>query len=260
MERLEYNRYGAPELVHLAAFTLPGPQVNEVLVCVAAAAINPLDWKICNGDTKLSTGSTLPEATGTDFTGTVEAVGSKISDPWPGDTAVGTVSMKGSGAFAPSRGGRTARCGRDRMVRAGQACWPRVGPRSVAQAQSMGLSLALDYTMPLPATLDGSLDVVFDANGSLSIQTGDRLIKRGGKRFDLAPTKWKFLKALLSRSREADLVKVDANSLHAVVDIALAGKFAIPVVQTVFLAPAPALLASSDQEQTLQRKSRYCLS
>ena len=81
MERLDYNRYGGPELVHLAAFTLPGPQVNTVLVRVAAAAINPLTWKICNGDTKLSTGSTLPEAMGTDFTGTVEAVGSKISDP-----------------------------------------------------------------------------------------------------------------------------------------------------------------------------------
>ena len=123
----------------------------------------------------------------------------------------------------------------------------------------MGLSLALDYTMPLPlplpATLDGSLDVVFDANGSLSIQKGDRLIKRGGKRFDLAPTKWKFLKALLSRSRKADLAKVDANSLHAVVDIALAGKFAIPVVQTVFLAPAPALLASSDQGKRFNGKA-----
>ena len=60
MERLEYNRYGGPELVLLAAFTLPGPQVNEVLVCVAAAAINPLDWKILTGDTEMSTSSTFP--------------------------------------------------------------------------------------------------------------------------------------------------------------------------------------------------------
>jgi len=96
----------------------------------------------------------------------------------------------------------------------------------------MGLSLALDYTMPLPlpATLDGSFDVVFDANGSLSIQEGDRLIKRGGKLFGVAPTKWKFLKAPVSRSRNIDFEKVNAHNLRAVVDIAAAGKFAIPVV------------------------------
>jgi len=45
----------------------------------------------------------------------------------------------------------------------------RVGPQSIAQAQSLGLSHALDYTKPLPPTLDGTFDVVFDANGSLSI-------------------------------------------------------------------------------------------
>jgi NADPH:quinone reductase-like Zn-dependent oxidoreductase len=43
MERLQYDRYGSPELVHLAAFTLPEPQANEVPVRVAAAAIDPLD-------------------------------------------------------------------------------------------------------------------------------------------------------------------------------------------------------------------------
>jgi len=119
----------------------------------------------------------------------------------------------------------------------------------------MGMSLALDYTMPLPTTLDGSLDVVFVANGSLSIQEGDRLIKRGGKRFDLAPTKWKFLKALVSRSRNIDFEKVNAHNLRAVIDIALAGKFAIPVSQTVFLAQAPALLASSDQGKRFNGKA-----
>jgi len=60
MERLDYNRYAGPELVLLAAFTLPEPQVNEVLVCVAAAAINPLDWKILTGDTEMSSSLTFP--------------------------------------------------------------------------------------------------------------------------------------------------------------------------------------------------------
>ncbi len=60
--------------------------------------------------------------------------------------------------------------------------------------------------------------------------------RRGGKLFDVAPTKWKFLKALVSRSGKVDLAKVNADNLQAAVDIAAAGKLATPVVQAVFLA------------------------
>ena len=101
MERLEYDTYGGPEVMRLGAFTLPQPQAEEVLVRVAAASINPMDWKIRNGDMKVMTGFGFPRAMGTDFAGTVEAVGSKVSRIVPGDAVVGTVSMKRSGAFAP---------------------------------------------------------------------------------------------------------------------------------------------------------------
>lgn len=130
-----------------------------------------------------------------------------------------------------------------------------VGPQSIFQAQSLGLSLTLDHTKPLPATLNGSFDVVFDAKGSLSIQESDRLIKQGGKVFDIAPTKWKFLKALVSRSRKVVIADPKVENLQAVVDIAAAGKFSIPVVQTVSLAQAPALLASLEQGKRLNGKA-----
>src|SRR5450755_2319953 len=101
MERLEYDAYGGPEVVHLSAFALREPQADELVVRVAAASINPMDWKIRSGDMKMLTGSKFPRAMGQDFAGTVEAVGSKVSDLKPGDAVLGTVSMKGSGAFAP---------------------------------------------------------------------------------------------------------------------------------------------------------------
>jgi len=90
----------------------------------------------------------------------------------------------------------------------------RLGPQSIAQANSLSLSLALDYTKPLPPTLDGVFvfDVVFYANGSLSIREGDRLIERDGKVFDIARTKWKFSKAFVSRSRKAVIAKVKRQS------------------------------------------------
>jgi len=60
MPRLEYDRYRSPELVHLAAFTLPEPRANEVLVRAAAASIDPLDWKTRNSDMKMSVDSKFP--------------------------------------------------------------------------------------------------------------------------------------------------------------------------------------------------------
>lgn len=305
MERLEYDRYGGPELVHLAAFTLPEPRAHEVRVRVAVASINPLDWKIRNGDLKMLTGSAFPRAMGTDFAGTVEAVGSTVSNLKPGDAVVGTVSMKCSGAFAPrlitssdqlvkkpdnlsfaetaclpiagvtawlvlvkharlTRGqkllinGATGAVGHAAIAIAreiGAEVTGRVGPQSIAKAQSLGLSLALDYTKPVPKALDGVFDVVFDVHGSLSIPEGDRLIKQGGKVFDIAPTTWKFLRALVSRSRKVVIAKVTAVNLQPVVDLAAANKLSIPVVQTVSLAQAPALLASLEQGQRLNGKA-----
>jgi len=305
MQRLQYNRFGGPELVHLASFTLPEPQANEVVVRVAAASINPLDWKIRSGDMKLFTGSKFPRAMGTDFAGTVEAVGSKVADLKPGDAVLGTVSMKRSGAFAPRLittrdllvskpdnlsfaeaaslpvagvtawlvlvkhaglklgqklfiNGATGAVGHAAIAIAreiGAEVTGRVGPQSIAQAQSLGLSLALDYTKPLPATLDGTFDVVFDANGSLSPKEGDRLIKRGGKVFDIVPTKWKFLRALLSRSRKVIIADSKAENLQPVVDLAAARKLAIPIAQSVPLADAPALLASLENGKRLNGKA-----
>ena len=100
MRRLQYDKYGGPEVVRLASFTLPPPGEDDVLVRVAAASINPVDWKIRSGQLKIMTGFKFPRAMGTDFAGTVEAVGSKVSRFKPGDTVIGAVSLKASGAFA----------------------------------------------------------------------------------------------------------------------------------------------------------------
>lgn len=66
MERLEYDRFDGPEVVHLSIFALADPQPDEVVVRVKAASVNPIDWKIRSGDTKMMTGSKLPREMGTD--------------------------------------------------------------------------------------------------------------------------------------------------------------------------------------------------
>jgi NADPH:quinone reductase-like Zn-dependent oxidoreductase len=100
MERLEYDTYGGPEVVHLRTFVLGEPQADEVVVRIAVASINRMDWKIRSGIMKMMTGSKFPREMGTDFAGTVEAVGARVLDLKPGDAVVGTMSIKSSGAFA----------------------------------------------------------------------------------------------------------------------------------------------------------------
>ena len=53
MKRLQYDRYGGPEVMRLAEFEPPRPGPDEVLVRVRAAASNALDWKMRNGEMKL---------------------------------------------------------------------------------------------------------------------------------------------------------------------------------------------------------------
>jgi NADPH:quinone reductase-like Zn-dependent oxidoreductase len=100
MRRIQYHRYGGPELMRLEEFELAAPGTGKVVVRVLAAAANPMDWKIRNGDTKLLTGRRFPRGLGHDFAGVVEEVGEGVSRFKAGDSVLGAMSMKDSGAFA----------------------------------------------------------------------------------------------------------------------------------------------------------------
>ena len=75
MKRIQYYSYGGPDTMKLEDFELKRPGPGEVAVKVAFTAINPIDWKVRNGYLKMVTGKTFPRAMGSDFSGTVTAVG-----------------------------------------------------------------------------------------------------------------------------------------------------------------------------------------
>jgi NADPH:quinone reductase-like Zn-dependent oxidoreductase len=99
MKRIQYNKYGGPELMRLEDFELTKPGKGEVAVKVKFAAINPIDWKVRSGHLKMVTGRAFPRAMGSDFSGTVISIGSGVTRFKPGDAVFGLARLKESGAL-----------------------------------------------------------------------------------------------------------------------------------------------------------------
>jgi NADPH:quinone reductase-like Zn-dependent oxidoreductase len=99
-KRIQYHQYGGPEVMRFEDFRLTPPGPDEVLVRVKAAAANPMDWKIRNGEMKIMTGRKFPRGLGHDFAGVVAAVGDGVTRLRVGDEVLGGATLKAAGAFA----------------------------------------------------------------------------------------------------------------------------------------------------------------
>lgn len=100
MKRIQYHRYGGPEVMRLEDFTPARPGAGQVRVRVRAAAANPYDWKVRNGEMKILTGRKFPRGLGHDFAGVVEAVGPDVTWLRVGDAVLGAAPITSGGAFA----------------------------------------------------------------------------------------------------------------------------------------------------------------
>jgi NADPH:quinone reductase-like Zn-dependent oxidoreductase len=81
MKALRFNEYGQPDVLQVTDMEQPTPGPGEVLVRVAAAAINPSDVKNVAG----LFSATLPRTPGRDFSGTVVSEGA-----WQGKAVWGS--------------------------------------------------------------------------------------------------------------------------------------------------------------------------
>lgn len=100
MKRIQYSRYGGPEELQLVEVEPPVPGRGQIRVKVMAASVNPMDWKIRQGQIKVMTGSSFPRGLGHDFAGVVEAVGPEVTQFKIGDAVLGATSLKAAGTFA----------------------------------------------------------------------------------------------------------------------------------------------------------------
>jgi NADPH:quinone reductase-like Zn-dependent oxidoreductase len=101
MKAIVYRCYGSPDVLSYEDIEKPTPGDDEVLVKVAAASVNPLDWHYMRGSPYLmrfASGLGAPKdiRLGVDFAGTVEAVGRDVEQFKPGDEVFGGAN----GAFS----------------------------------------------------------------------------------------------------------------------------------------------------------------
>jgi NADPH:quinone reductase-like Zn-dependent oxidoreductase len=100
------TRYGGPEVLEARDVPMPSPGANGVLIRVRTASVNRSDWEMLTGRPAIvrmsGAGFRRPtrQVLGSDVAGTVEAVGSAVTQFRPGDEVLGDTLWHGMGGFA----------------------------------------------------------------------------------------------------------------------------------------------------------------
>ena len=105
MKAIVQTEYGSPDVLKLREVDRPVVSDSKVLVRVYATSVHAGDWHLMRGDpwlVRLMFGLFKPkiQILGTDMAGTVEAIGSKITQFKLGDQVFGDLSECGFGGFA----------------------------------------------------------------------------------------------------------------------------------------------------------------
>lgn len=96
MQAVRAHDYGGPEVLVLERVPRPQPQVNEVLIRIVAAGVNPADWKFRGGMFKEFMPLMFPWTPGLEAAGIVQEVGTDVTTLERGQAVYGIVN----GAYA----------------------------------------------------------------------------------------------------------------------------------------------------------------
>jgi len=100
MKAVVIHGYDGEHHALVADVPTPTPGLDEVLVRVAAAAVNPLDVKLARGYLKDFFPLTFPYVLGTDIAGTIERVGARAAGFRAGETVLARLDTLRGGGFA----------------------------------------------------------------------------------------------------------------------------------------------------------------
>ena len=99
MKAMRIHRFGGPEALQLDEVSVPEPGPGEVRVRVAAASLNPVDYKMRAGDFPALREADLPVTLCRDLCGVVEAIGPNVAHVVPGEPVFAHIGFD-RGAYA----------------------------------------------------------------------------------------------------------------------------------------------------------------
>ncbi|MFI1681584.1 NADP-dependent oxidoreductase [Streptomyces sp. NPDC020607] len=103
MKKVSFAEFGGPDVLHLTEAEEPHAGPGQIRIAVRAAGVNPVDWRIREGQFQRSGGDSqrthqieLPSGTGQDAAGLVDEVGPGVTTVEVGDRVFG----RGSSTYA----------------------------------------------------------------------------------------------------------------------------------------------------------------
>lgn len=100
MNAVVMSRYGSAEVLAWAQTDKPRIAPGQVLVRVRASSVNPVDWKVRQGDVRIFSGLRPPRVLGADLAGEVAEIGAAVTGYAVGDRVYGMVRAFKGGAYA----------------------------------------------------------------------------------------------------------------------------------------------------------------
>jgi NADPH:quinone reductase-like Zn-dependent oxidoreductase len=97
MQAVRIHRFGGPEVMAIEEIDRPTPAVDEVLIKVFAASVNPVDAKMREGKYPVVTEKDLPYVLGRDVSGEIAAAGSDVASFLIGDKVFAFLSPEHGG-------------------------------------------------------------------------------------------------------------------------------------------------------------------
>ncbi|MGI4798736.1 MAG: NADP-dependent oxidoreductase, partial [Janthinobacterium lividum] len=95
MRAVAISAFGGSEVMQVRDLAAPVPELGQVLIRVAAAGVNPVDWKIRDGYMKDLVPFTFPTILGNEVAGTVEAVADGVTGFAVGDAVHAATGLTG---------------------------------------------------------------------------------------------------------------------------------------------------------------------
>lgn len=101
MKAAQLTKYGGKESISVQDVKVPTIEPDQILVKVAAAAINPFDVMVREGYARAMAELNFPATLGGDFAGTVKEIGENVEGFKVGDLVFGQAgALSGNGSFA----------------------------------------------------------------------------------------------------------------------------------------------------------------